>query len=116
MNGSSLNLDLMRYAFILSLLRVPRTDPQERSFVYQEEPVPLCLVASTLIHALRKDSEEAEQSLTVPFSSWVASNLPQYYHNCADVEIQGVAYGLLPSKSIQIVDFFTSQRRRYCSW
>ncbi|KAK3818340.1 MAG: hypothetical protein J3Q66DRAFT_439444 [Benniella sp.] len=37
--------------------------------------------------------------------SWVASIIPQYYHNCADMEIQGVADGLLPSKSIQIVDF-----------
>ncbi|KAF9381216.1 hypothetical protein CPB97_007895 [Podila verticillata] len=37
--------------------------------------------------------------------SWTANQLPQYYHNCADVTIDGVKNGKLPSKSIQIVDF-----------
>ncbi|KAF9346818.1 hypothetical protein BGX26_001671 [Mortierella sp. AD094] len=37
--------------------------------------------------------------------SWTASILPQYYHNCADVSIEGVDDGELPSKSIEIVDF-----------
>ncbi|KAF9933072.1 hypothetical protein BGZ65_004241 [Modicella reniformis] len=38
--------------------------------------------------------------------SWVANILPQYYHNCADVEIRGLSSGgKLPSKGIQIVDF-----------
>ncbi|KAI7830171.1 hypothetical protein BC939DRAFT_301265 [Gamsiella multidivaricata] len=37
--------------------------------------------------------------------SWVASILPQYYQNCADVSIEGVDGGKLPSRSIQMVDF-----------
>ncbi|KAF9426752.1 hypothetical protein BGZ94_006063 [Podila epigama] len=37
--------------------------------------------------------------------SWTANQLPQYYHNCADVTIAGVKNGKLPSKSIAIVDF-----------
>ncbi|KAG0221530.1 hypothetical protein B0O80DRAFT_500258 [Mortierella sp. GBAus27b] len=37
--------------------------------------------------------------------SWTASILPQYYHNCADVVIQGVENGTLPATGIQIVDF-----------
>ncbi|KAF9438292.1 hypothetical protein BGZ76_008770 [Entomortierella beljakovae] len=37
--------------------------------------------------------------------SWTASILPQYYHNCADVSIQGVKNGVLPSTGIEIVNF-----------
>ncbi|KAF9896673.1 hypothetical protein BX616_006973, partial [Lobosporangium transversale] len=37
--------------------------------------------------------------------SWTANILPQYYQNCADVIIKGVANGKLPSKGIEIVDF-----------
>ncbi|KAF9933073.1 hypothetical protein BGZ65_004242 [Modicella reniformis] len=36
--------------------------------------------------------------------SWTAVNVPQFYINCADVIIEGVADGVLPSKGIQIVD------------
>ncbi|KAG0008495.1 hypothetical protein BGZ80_003371, partial [Entomortierella chlamydospora] len=42
--------------------------------------------------------------------SWTASILPQYYHNCADVSIEGVKNGKLPSKSIKIVDFAGHQQ------
>ncbi|KAF9157878.1 hypothetical protein BGX20_003678 [Mortierella sp. AD010] len=41
---------------------------------------------------------------------WTASILPQYYHNCADVSIEGVKNGKLPSKSIKIVDFAGHQQ------
>ncbi|KAG0345213.1 hypothetical protein BG004_003880 [Podila humilis] len=37
--------------------------------------------------------------------SWTANQLPQYYHNCADVTIAGVRNGRLNKKGIQIVDF-----------
>ncbi|KAG0317470.1 hypothetical protein BGZ99_006284 [Dissophora globulifera] len=37
--------------------------------------------------------------------SWVASILPQYYHNCVDVTVEGVKGGKLPRKGIHIVDF-----------
>ncbi|KAG0276225.1 hypothetical protein BGZ95_007822 [Linnemannia exigua] len=37
--------------------------------------------------------------------SWTANILPQYYHNCADIELSGKSKGKLPKKSIAIVDF-----------
>ncbi|KAF9374065.1 hypothetical protein CPC16_001515 [Podila verticillata] len=37
--------------------------------------------------------------------SWTANQLPQYYHNCADIRLTGVKGGKLPSKGIAIVDF-----------
>ena len=36
--------------------------------------------------------------------SWTAHFIAQYYQNCADVVIEGVAGGRLPSKGIHIVD------------
>ncbi|KAF9916263.1 hypothetical protein BX616_004207 [Lobosporangium transversale] len=37
--------------------------------------------------------------------SWTAALIPQFYHNCADVTIQGVKNGKLPEKGIQLYDF-----------
>lgn len=38
--------------------------------------------------------------------SWTANILPQYYHNCADINLTGVSSGAkLPKTGIQIVDF-----------
>ncbi|KAF8945609.1 hypothetical protein BGZ47_002322 [Haplosporangium gracile] len=37
--------------------------------------------------------------------SWTANLVPQYYHNCADVSIQGVKNGKLPSKMMKMYDF-----------
>ncbi|KAG0366457.1 hypothetical protein BC939DRAFT_505875 [Gamsiella multidivaricata] len=37
--------------------------------------------------------------------SWMAALIPQFYHNCADVTVQGVKNGRLPSKTIQLYNF-----------
>ncbi|KAF9356202.1 hypothetical protein BGX26_005592 [Mortierella sp. AD094] len=37
--------------------------------------------------------------------SWTAALIPQYYHNCADVTIQGNKNGRLPRQTIQIYNF-----------
>ncbi|KAG0204989.1 hypothetical protein BGX28_003239 [Mortierella sp. GBA30] len=37
--------------------------------------------------------------------SWTAHLVPQFYHNCADVTIQGVKNGKMPTKNMQIYDF-----------
>ncbi|KAG0052241.1 hypothetical protein BGZ83_002801 [Gryganskiella cystojenkinii] len=37
--------------------------------------------------------------------SWTSNLVPQFYHNCADVTIDGVEGGKLPSKLIQEYDF-----------
>ncbi|KAF9419734.1 hypothetical protein BGZ76_004202 [Entomortierella beljakovae] len=37
--------------------------------------------------------------------SWTAHILPQYYHNCADIQMAGVKSGKLPKTGIKIVDF-----------
>ncbi|KAG0021854.1 hypothetical protein BGZ80_001562 [Entomortierella chlamydospora] len=37
--------------------------------------------------------------------SWTAALIPQFYHNCADVTIQGVKNGRLPKETIQLYDF-----------
>ncbi|GJJ77098.1 hypothetical protein EMPS_09457 [Entomortierella parvispora] len=37
--------------------------------------------------------------------SWTSALVPQYYHNCADVTIEGKANGRLPSKKMQVYNF-----------
>ncbi|KAF9162029.1 hypothetical protein BGX21_002016 [Mortierella sp. AD011] len=37
--------------------------------------------------------------------SWTANLVPQFYHNCADVTIQGVKNGVLPKQMMQVYDF-----------
>ncbi|KAF9967454.1 hypothetical protein BGZ70_009448 [Mortierella alpina] len=44
--------------------------------------------------------------------SWTASLVPQFYHNCADVRIQGVKGGKLPSKMMQRYDYKAKGVRR----
>ncbi|KAF9153895.1 hypothetical protein BG015_002375 [Linnemannia schmuckeri] len=37
--------------------------------------------------------------------SWTAALVPQFYHNCADITIEGSGDGKLPKKMIQLYDF-----------
>ncbi|KAF9098582.1 hypothetical protein BGX23_005885 [Mortierella sp. AD031] len=43
--------------------------------------------------------------------SWTAALVPQFYHNCADVTIEGVKDGKLPKKTIQLYDFGNHKKK-----
>ncbi|KAF9364810.1 hypothetical protein BGX34_000357 [Mortierella sp. NVP85] len=45
--------------------------------------------------------------------SWTAALVPQFYHNCADVKVNGVKKGRLPSKKIRLYDFGRNPRKSF---
>ncbi|KAF8965165.1 hypothetical protein BGZ46_000652 [Entomortierella lignicola] len=45
--------------------------------------------------------------------SWTATLVPQFYHNCADITLQGIKDGRLPKKNIQLYNFGKYKKKTF---